>query len=197
MSQSVKPIQINSSSVFAELRRRDEAEKQQLISNQEEKAAYLRHTLKNHIPAFIDLINKAFQANKGELRSDSDNGTYIEYRLELGDLYKERISKMAMLCILGKVYAEFKNAGWKKFSIFFSVSEMDHTYDREEYGDALNTFTVEFRIFETSEPYDGVNIKDYGNNDGFRNSKNILKGFYRLEDIPEIDSLSYKQLYQC
>lgn len=198
MSQAstIKPIALNTPSVFAALKQRDEAEKQQLISEQEEKAVYLRHTLKNHIPAFIDLINKAFQANKGELGSNSDNGKYAEYRLQLGALEKERISKVGLLCILGKVYAEFKNAGWKKFSISFSASEMDHTYERDMYGNALNVFTVEVRVFETFDPHDGVHVTDYGCRDRTHRSRDLLKRFYRLADIPEIDTLSYKQLYQ-
>lgn len=197
MSQAstIKPIALNTPSVFAALKQRDEAEKQQLISEKEEKVVYLRHTLKNHIPTFIDLINNAFQGKKGKLGSNSDNGNYAEYQLQLGALSKERISKMALLCILGKVYAEFKNAGWKKFSISFSASELDESYDHRISGDGMYYFTVEVRVFETFEPYDGVHVTDYGHRDSCRRSQNLLKRFYRLEEIPEIDTLNFEQLY--
>lgn len=202
MSQAnygIKPIIFDTSSIFEAVKNRDEQKKQDELKKQEEKAAYMRKVLQAHIPLFIGLINVAVNDNKGEIGSNSDNGKYVEYKLSLGALDRERISKFGMLAILGKVYAEFKNAGWKKFSISFTASELDHTHDRMMYGDALNYFTVHVRAYETFEPYDGVHVTDYGSRDecrSSRSSRGSLKGFYRLEDVPEFDSLTYSQLYQ-
>lgn len=202
MSQAnygIKPIALNTSSVFDAIKNRDEQKKQDELKKQEEKTVYMRKALQEHIPLFIGLINVAVNDNKGEIGSNSDNGKFVEYKLTLGALDQERISKYGMLAILGKVYAEFKNAGWKKFSISFTASELDHSYPCDMYGDALNYFTVSVRAFETFEPYDGVHVTDYGSRDesrSGRSSRGGLKRFYRLGEIPEFDSLTYDQLYQ-
>lgn len=194
MNQPIKPIQFSASSVFAGVKERDEIEKQQLISKEEEKAVYLRNTLKTYIPEFIELINRAVTNKKGKLGSNSDNGEYVTYQLELGKLSNKLISKLGLLYILGKVYTEFKNAGWNNFSIWFSASELDYGFDRYIYGDALYYFVVEVRVFKTFEPHDGVHVTDYGPKDKYISRSGCLKSFYRLEEIPDIDTLNYIQL---
>lgn len=204
-ANSVLPITVRVSGLFEHARHHVENEKQKELAMQEEKSATAKQLLKNCIPKIIEAANNVISNGKGELGDNADNAKFVEYQLQLGKLDNMRISKVGMLCILGKAVQEFKKAGWENFAVSFTASQLDHSHDRRIYGDALNFFTVRIRFYETPISYDGISVIDYGDPDrhcgSYHSSRGIvspdpnqLKGYYSLQEIPEIDSLGYKQL---